>query len=90
MTITTFSLPIEAQIAWAKLDSEGIPAFVADEHTINAHWLYSNALGGVRLQVPNSFAEQAHNILKQDYSELLIAEQGIDTNHCSYCGHDTL
>lgn len=62
MTITTFSLPIEAQIAWAKLDSEGIPAFVADEHTINAHWLYSNALGGVRLQVPNGFAEQAHNI----------------------------
>ncbi|OVZ14779.1 hypothetical protein CDO47_30295, partial [Pseudomonas aeruginosa] len=24
----------------------------ADEHTINMQWLYSNALGGVRLQVP--------------------------------------
>ena len=90
ITIATFSLPIEAQIARAKLDSEGIPAFVADEHTINAQWLYSNALGGVRLQVPDCFAEQANNILAQDYSELLIAEQGIDSKHCLYCGNEKL
>ena len=42
VTIATFSFPYEAQIARAKLDSEGIPATVADEHTINMQWLYSN------------------------------------------------
>ena len=44
-TIATYSFPYEAQIARARLDSEGIPAFVADEQTINMQWLYSNALG---------------------------------------------
>tara|TARA_R100001143_G_scaffold755_1_gene2242 strand:- start:4968 stop:5165 length:198 start_codon:yes stop_codon:yes gene_type:complete len=46
-TVATFSFPHEAHIARAKLESEGIPALVADEHTINMQWLYSNALGGV-------------------------------------------
>jgi len=85
-TIATYSFPYEAQIARARLDSEGIPAFVADEQTINMQWLYSNALGGVRLQVPQQFAEQAHGILSEDYSETLVEEQGVDSVECSSCG----
>jgi hypothetical protein len=76
ITIARYSLAIEAHIARAKLESEGIPAFVADEHTITADWLYSNAMGGVRLQVPDAFVEQARTILATDFSEDLIAEQG--------------
>lgn len=85
-TIATFSFPYEAQIARARLDSEGIPAFVADEHSINANWLYSNAFGGVRLQVPQKFAEEALGILSKDYSQDLVHEQGIDSAKCSRCG----
>jgi Putative prokaryotic signal transducing protein len=84
-TVATYSFPYEAQIARAKLDSEGIPAFVADEQTINMQWLYSNALGGVRLQVPKQFAQQASEILAEDYSEDLVQEKGIDTDHCQAC-----
>lgn len=58
-TISTYTFPYEAQIAWAKLDSEQIPALIADEHTINMQWLYSNALGGARLQVPEEYVESA-------------------------------
>jgi Putative prokaryotic signal transducing protein len=85
-TIATFSFPYEAQIARARLDSEGIPAFIADEHTINANWLYSNAFGGVRLQVPRELAGEAYEILREDHSEELVNEQGIDSVKCSRCG----
>lgn len=85
-TIATYSLPYEAQIARAKLDSEGIPAFVADEQTINMQWLYSNALGGVRLQVPSSYVEQAIEVLAEDCTEALEKEVGIDTTTCTNCG----
>ncbi len=40
VTIATFSHPTEAHIPRARLESEGIWAFLADEHTIGANWLY--------------------------------------------------
>lgn len=85
-TIATYSLPYQAQIARAKLDSEGIPAFIADEQTINMQWLYSNAMGGVRLQVPRSYSQQAIELLNEDLSEALIQQHGTDTVSCSACG----
>ncbi len=71
VTIASFSFPHEAHIARAKLDSEGIPAVLADEFTISMQWLYSNALGGVKVQVPPSCAQRALEILAQDDSDLL-------------------
>ncbi len=70
-TVASFSFPHEAHIARAKLESESIPATLADEHTIAMQWLYSNALGGVKVQVPTPFAERAIEILAQDNSDLL-------------------
>ena len=85
-TIATYSFPYQAQIARAKLDSEGIPAFIADEQTINMQWLYSNAMGGVRLQVPEAYAQQAIELLNEDFSEALMQQQGVDATPCSTCG----
>jgi DNA-directed RNA polymerase subunit RPC12/RpoP len=85
-TIATFSFPYEAHIARAKLESEGIPAFVADEQTINMQWLYSNALGGVRLQVPGSYAERALEVLEEDRSEVLEQQEGYEGTSCELCG----
>lgn len=85
-TIATYTFPYEAQIARAKLDSEGIPAFVADEQTINMQWLYSNAMGGVRLQVPDVFVGQAIELINEDSSEAVEKEQGNDVVPCSVCG----
>lgn len=85
-TIATYSFPYEAQIARAMLDSECIPAFIADEQTINMQWLYSNAMGGVRLQVPEIFVQQAIELLAEDFSEVVELEQGNDVTSCSACG----
>jgi hypothetical protein len=73
-TIARFSFPFEAQIAKSKLEAMGIPAFVADEHTINMDWLYSNAMGGVRLQVLQEQADEAIALLKEDNSQAVEAE----------------
>lgn len=86
VTVATYSFPYEAQIAWARLDAEGIPAFVADEQTINMQWLYSNAMGGVRLQVPATFVTQARELLAEDLSSAVEEQQGVDAVRCAHCG----
>ena len=45
VTIKSFSLPWEADLARATLEAQGIPAFVADAHTVSMNWLWSNAIG---------------------------------------------
>lgn len=85
-TIARYSLPYEAHLARARLESEGIPAFVADEHTINMQWLYSDALGGVRLQVPEPWALRALSVLAEDREQVLMEAQQVDTDLCRHCG----
>lgn len=50
-------------MAKGRLESEGHTVFLADAETVTANWLYSNAVGGVRLQVPAPEAEAARAAL---------------------------
>lgn len=86
VTVSRYSFPYEAHLARALLESEGIPAFVADEHTINMQWLYSDAMGGVRLQVPEDWAQQACDVLREDREQVLEEQQETDKDLCSHCG----
>jgi hypothetical protein len=85
VVVATFSFPLDAQIAKASLDSVGIPAFIADEHTINMQWLYSNAMGGVRLLVAEEDAEQAKNILQTDFSDSVDTSCASSPEKCPKC-----
>ena len=85
VTVARYSFPWEAQINRARLEAEGIPAFVADEQTINMQWLYSDALGGVRLQVPSACEERARELLSEDRSADLETSQGSDVPLCPLC-----
>ncbi|MDF1780863.1 MAG: DUF2007 domain-containing protein [Alcanivoracaceae bacterium] len=82
--VASFSFPHEAHIAKASLEAAGIPAFVADENTVNMHWLYSNAMGGVRVLVARASLAEAQRILDGDYSEEL--EDGEPLDSCPACG----
>ena len=64
VTVGSYTYPFEAHVARGRLEAEGIPAYVADEHTINMYSLYSVAMGGVRVQVPDEYAERARAILQ--------------------------
>lgn len=86
ITAARFSYPAEAHLAAAKLESEGIPAFVADEHTVIANWMYSGALGGVKVWVKETDLEAARQVL--DYREPPSLEK--ETEACPACGSEDI
>lgn len=66
VTIATFSYPTEAWIPKTRLEAEGIWSFVADADTVMMNWLYSNAIGGVKLQVRAEDVDRAVEILHSE------------------------
>jgi len=64
-TIATYAFAYQAEIARGRLEAEGIRAFLADEFLINLNWLYTNAVGGIRLRVSSEDAPLAREILSQ-------------------------
>ena len=68
--ISYFDLPL-AELAKAKLESEGIPCFLLNKHHVSMNWMYSNALGGVKVQVHTEHIEKAMEILSTDESAIL-------------------
>ncbi len=85
ITVAVYSTPYEANMVKSKLEANGIPAFVADEYTIGMNWLYSNALGGVKVQVPESLVPEALEVLR---AEPVVEElRKIDeAKACPKCG----
>ncbi|PLX40935.1 MAG: phosphoenolpyruvate synthase [Deltaproteobacteria bacterium] len=69
--------PWDAELARGMLDSAGIEAVVFDQNTVYMNWLYSNAIGGVRLMVhEEDLAEAAE----------LLGEADFARPHCPKCG----
>ena len=63
ITVATFTYPHEAAILKGRLESEGIECFLRDELTVQVYNFYSNAIGGVKLQVRRSDASLVYRIL---------------------------
>ena len=63
VTIATFSKVEEAHLLRMRLEDAGIPAYIRDENTIQIDWLYSNALGGVRVDVSDEDLDAAKAVL---------------------------
>jgi len=70
ITIANFAFgpdPVsEAELANIKLGSEGIRCFLAGKNFVGMYWLYSGADHGVKLQVKESNATRALEILCTD------------------------
>src|SRR5690349_2384905 len=87
-TIATFSKPEEAHLFRTRLEAAGIPAYVQDEHFIQMNWLYSNAVGGVRVQIADEDLDAAREFLANDSPQ--SPSDAVDVV-CPKCGsHDTL
>lgn len=63
-TVRAYTMPFEADIARSVLESEDIPSYLMDYHTIYIDWLYSNALGGIKLQVHKEDAALAREVIE--------------------------
>jgi len=70
VTIKNYSLPHEAHLAKTYLENEGIEVFLKDELTTQIYNFYSNAIGGVKLQVRPENELRAKQILGQNVYEL--------------------
>jgi Putative prokaryotic signal transducing protein len=77
----------EALLAKSILDSVGINRFLQDENTIRLDWLWSNAIGGVRLIVKEEDAADAAKLLDQKPAESFETSLGeYKQPRCPACG----
>lgn len=70
VTIATFSELHEAHIFRTFLGEHHIQGFIADEHIVSANWLYTGAIGGVRVSVRRQDAPHATHLV-QTHHDLL-------------------
>ena len=82
VTVESYTSPWDAHVACGLLESEGIPASVAGEHHVWANWPISQALGGVRIQVPQEHVAKAKEVLAQQLAfefldPLLVLPRGL-------------
>jgi len=94
VTVITFVYPHELGVPRSLLESEEIECFVPDELTTSVQPFYSMAIGGVRLQVRESDAQRATEILinggfinrENNEVEKSTEIKQTDGTTCPYCG----
>lgn len=75
-TVAKFTTPTEAELARSFLDAHGIKAILRDQHTIALNLFYSNALGGVRLDVSTEQSKEARELLRGIDSNFYLIKEG--------------
>lgn len=94
-TIASYrDLPL-AELAKAKLESEGIACHLLNKYHVGVNWMYSEALGGVKVQVRAEDFKLAQEILNEDQSSYLENESIVfpepgDNDFCDRCGSSNL
>lgn len=94
LTLASFTDVIEAKIAQAMLEAEGISCVVQDENIIGMNWMFSTAVGGVKLKVRESDLAEASMLLSADARMEEVPEfrgdvgdtVNEDTHRCPVCG----
>ena len=83
ITIAKFHTMGEAKLAQGKLNSAGIAARVRDENMVNLHMAI--ALGGIRLQVPDSQVVRALEVLDDFTPESSETDEDNETDTIACC-----
>lgn len=86
VTVARYSMPYEAHLAKARLEAEGIPVFIADEHLLSINWLYTPAVGGIKVQVPEDWVDAARDILTTDHQDEIADIDEEPPLTCPHCG----
>ena len=99
VTVATFFNPTQAHLARLRLEAAGIDCVILDEFM--ASHVFAVAVGGIKLQVPDVLAAEAHGVLamapdrgeEDEDGEEPTAEAGgvVGTpDHCPACGSEDL
>ena len=82
VTIETFRDLGEALLAKGRLEAAEIDSCLADENLVRMDWFLANAVGGIKLKVPEEQAEEAFRVL---FTEKYKGP-GEDQPRCPKCG----
>lgn len=63
VTVARSLIPADLYVLRARLEGDGIPSFVVDDNIVRMNSLWSVAVGGARLLVPQSLAAEAREII---------------------------
>ena len=85
--IARFENALDAELARGQLESEGIPSFLLDAHTVTMNWMLSNAVGGVKLAVHPRDAHRARDVLG---NEVQADQSDSGWGACPNCGSRNL
>lgn len=82
--IASFDNYFSANIMLSRMQQAGIPCFLKDEYTVTIDPILSNAIGGIKLAVPEQFATEAAAMLKQ------FEEEYLQSVNCPQCGSNRI
>lgn len=77
VTVRQYRDPADAILAKAALESAGIFAFLQNENTVRMEWIWSNLMGGIRLQVRPEDKTAAEEVLSQPIPSTIEVD-GVD------------
>jgi len=89
ITVASYRYATKAEMVKELLAQAGVQAFVADAAMVTNDWFLGNAIGYVKLQVPEAQAEEALKILNENPLMLDAAppEEDLDAPvKCLECG----
>jgi Putative prokaryotic signal transducing protein len=88
VTVRQYRDLAEAQVVKGVLDSAGIHSYLRDENAVRMEWVWSNLLGGVRLQVDEKDRAVAEAVLAQPIPEQIEVDgqTPYDQPRCPRCG----
>ncbi len=65
ITVATFDNPLYAKMFCSHLEEAGIRACVNDAEVVGMNWLFSNAIGGIKVQILEEDLERVRSLLKE-------------------------
>ncbi len=71
VTIAVFDDVFNARVVAGRLEVEGFTVRIKDQHIVQMDWLYTLAVGGIKLQVHSEEVSRAQRVIQDDYSDCL-------------------
>lgn len=84
--VASYTTAIEAHLARLRLEEEGIPAFIFNEHLVGLQWDMSQAFGGVAVYVPRGYIAQARTAIGAHDAGAFALEEPEPAPTCPRCG----
>lgn len=85
-TISTHLYPHDASLAIlkARLDDEGIPFFMQDDHYVAIAPFESLAIGGVKLRIPSRFENRVRELIHDMRNQPPVTEEEVDPEEAAW------